>query len=132
MSKRFLFLLIGLLICSSSGCSDSGPQISGTVTLDGTPVENGWVTFIPLVRSGKNAAAQINEGQFHCPIQPGEYRVEIRSSVVVGTVPLYDRDGPTQEVSKESLPRRYNDTSELTVTVEKGRNLKDFELVGAK
>ena len=130
MKNRLLSIIVLMIFCSFAGClgSGSGPEISGTVTLDGELVENGWVTFSPIKQSGSNAACQLNEGKFNCSIEPGEYRVEIRSVVAVETEQSPDAPPDTQDVMKELLPACYNDKSKLSVVVVEGSNKEDFVL----
>ena len=86
------------------------------------------VTFSPIKQSGRNAACQLNEGKFNCSIEPGEYRVEIRSVVAVETEQGPDGPPDTQDGMKELLPACYNDKSKLSVVVVEGSNEEDFVL----
>jgi hypothetical protein len=46
------------------GCGDSTATITGEVTYDGKPVEDGYITFTPADGRGKDAGGQITNGQY--------------------------------------------------------------------
>jgi hypothetical protein len=132
---------VGLLLVGwAAGCgSDDGPNrraISGTVTLDGRPLEGGAILLEPLsFDSGTSTAvgATIRRGEFAIsrdrgPI-PGRYLVRIYASSGV-QAPL--REGQTEKTRRpmvECLPAVYNTRSELHAEVKaRGPNRYRFEL----
>ena len=70
-----------LLLLALVGCSSDGRMaVSGTVTLDGKPLESGAITFLPAPGSeGHSAGGQITNGEFRLPAdhgqKPGKYLV---------------------------------------------------------
>src|SRR5262245_45567977 len=68
----------GLLLC---GCAGSEVSSSGTVTLDGKPLADGDIRFIPIEgTSGPDAGAEIKDGKynaFQTGLAGGKYRVSI-------------------------------------------------------
>lgn len=122
------FGLISLL--GSLGCEDPDVGIiSGTVTVDGTAVEMGSIAFFPRDGKAFTAGSAIDNGAYFSRVPLGELRVEIRVPRQVGEQRLYDvPDSPIQPILRESLPARYNNRSELRITVEPGRSEHDFEL----
>jgi hypothetical protein len=118
------------LILAGAGCSPSGMStVTGEVTLDGEPLKEGLIRFIPPDGAGPTADATISDGHFKATVPPGAKRVEISASRVVGKRKMYDTpDSPVADEVKERLPARYNVKSELTMTVEKGNQEKRFEL----
>lgn len=121
--------LLGL----SAGCGGP-PQatVSGTVTLDGKPVENGTISFYPTANSGQTAGGGIENGQFTLTASPGEMTVLISANKVVGKQKMF-KDGPETDKIIELIPDRYNKTSELKVTLKPGVNENvNFELTTKK
>tara|TARA_R110002095_G_scaffold203734_2_gene185936 strand:- start:30433 stop:30750 length:318 start_codon:yes stop_codon:yes gene_type:complete len=101
------------------------------VTLNGEPVNQGVITFIP---EGKGAAAgtNIESGKFVIPKEtgpsPGEYRVEIDSSVPTGKQ-ILETDGETMvDEFENGIPPRFNRQTELKVTLKTGNNQQLFDL----
>lgn len=85
-----LFFVSALILASSAGCGgSSGPKtvpVTGTVTLDGTPVAGATVTFSPTVTDGGRTSVGVtdNEGKFSllaagagAGVVPGSYMVGI-------------------------------------------------------
>ena len=128
--RAFSFILLAsfVFVC---GC---GPEpnmatITGTVTIDGTPAEKGSISFIPVDGMTPTAGATIEQGKFTSEVPIGESKVEIRVPKVVGKQKLYDTpDSPVQEIMEEVLPAKYNESTELRFTAQKGKNEKAFEL----
>ena len=56
----FLGLLLAFLILA--GCGDSGPaeyDVTGSVTLDGQPIEKGEILFLPAICRGRRRPARL-------------------------------------------------------------------------
>ncbi len=124
-----LVLLIGFL---SSGCSegDELPReaVSGTVTLDGTPLEKGSIQFSPVAGNpgaSIEGGGLITAGKFSIPknpgLVPGNYQVAIYAGGSKGGAKGEKRPetgGPAP--SKEAIPAKYNARTELKEEVKKG------------
>ena len=113
-----LSLLIGLTGC---GGSPAPAQVTGVVTLDGAPVRGATVTFVP--ESGERSSEGMTNaaGEYMLRFTPavdgavvGEHRVEISRT-----------EG---ESERETLPARYNSQTELRETLQRGRQVINFEL----
>jgi hypothetical protein len=64
-----------LAIAFSGGCKESATSISGQVTYNGTPVEEGYISFSPT-GSGRSIAGPIANGAFTiAEAVPGTYTV---------------------------------------------------------
>lgn len=131
-------LLIFMLSCTPAfvgcggGISGEGERVSGTVTVDGDLVESGSIAFKSF-DDKTPAGTSIREGKYEAIVPRGKTRVEIRVPVVVGQRKLYDTpDSPLMDVTRESLPAKYHDQTELELEVVAGGNSKDWELVGIK
>lgn len=123
------FALLGL----TAGCG--GPpraKVSGTVTLDGNPVESGTISFYPTANAGQTAGGGIQDGRYTLDASPGEMTVVISANKVVGKTRMF-KDGPETDKVVELIPERYNKTSELKVTLQPGTNEGvNFELTTKK
>ena len=79
-SANRIVLLLSLPVLLFAGC-DSGATISGQVSFDGQPVEQGWITL--LSADGQTAAAggAIEAGHYHIENVPlGEKVVQVVAS----------------------------------------------------
>lgn len=116
------------------GCGGAESTVSGVVTLDGTPVDLGDVTFYPA-QTGKGQAASgditsggeytIQAGQTG-GLPAGEYLVRVVSR---GEPTPHPQGGPPTP-GKSLLPPRYGDasTSGLRFEVQPGSNEINLEL----
>ena len=126
----------GLLILL--GCSQSGGRqsLEGTVTLDGVPVAEGSIVFLPQAGTkSPTCGGTISEGQFS--IAPaggaacGTFRVEITALRNTGrkVTSFYMGQSIEKDESEQYIPARYNSQSELTAPVtEQGPNRFEFAL----
>ena len=138
-------LLTGCLALGGLGCGgedvDTRPRqaISGEVTLDGKPLEDGELTFDPKSRAeGVPAAGKIVGGHFSIdrnegPV-PGSYFVRI-NAIDPSTVPARAARKPGEPKPFDSpspknlIPLRYNTDTELAAEVKAGSpNTYKFEL----
>ena len=131
MRWRTLALLIALLAGASlaCGCARKPTTITGEVTLDGEPLQQGLITFVPVDGKTPNAAVAIKGGKYRLDAPSGPMRVQINSSRVKGKRKAYDTpDSPLIDVLEERVPARYNATTELTAEVKTGENVFDWPL----
>ncbi len=122
------FLLIG---CGG----ESGPvryHVTGTVTLDGEPLGQGTIFFVPQGDGMAGGSTEISNGAYEFRddkgIAEGAYRVEILSKKKTGQ--KIDGPGPDGKVDEfvSIIPEKYNTASELTATIKAGDNQLDFDL----
>jgi hypothetical protein len=125
-------LFAGLAVCAllAAGCDGSGmADVSGTVTVDGTPIEEGAITFFPIDGQGPTAGGPIKDGKYSVKVPLGKMKVTISQPKAIGKKKLYNTpDSPEGIIWKEALPARYNEQSDLVFDVQSGRNSKDWEL----
>ena len=115
-------IALGLLGCSDR--TDDLPRlaISGTVTLDGKPLERGTIRFEPKPanRQPVQAFGPIEGGGFAIPSAvgptPGSYAVVISSASQEAT-DLEDDPARKVVVKPDPIPPRYNRRSTLTAEV---------------
>ena len=121
-------LLAALLVC---GCSQSTTHgtVHGTVTLDGKPVSNAVVRFVPVDGSSQTASANVSEGEYLLDVPIGLNRVEFSAPKIVGKQKMYDtEDSPEVDVVTELIPERYNIRSELQINVTTGKSHHTHDL----
>ena len=120
-----------VIAAAAAGCSGSGPAtVEGTVTLNGEPLKEGVVTFVPADPTASGTAgAPIKDGKFRAEVPRGEMRVQISAPKVVGKRKAYDTpDSPVVDIVDELIPARYNVQTQLKVTVTSSGQKETFEL----
>ena len=134
MRTRPLTVLLLIGICAA-GCSNPLAEVSGTVTLNGQPVSEGAINFIPVEGTqGAGAGATIRDGKYQVPaasgVTPGKNRVELRAFRSTGKkVKDAGVPGTTEiELRVPAFPPEYNDQSTLVREVRQGSNKIDFEI----
>lgn len=128
-STRFGCLLA--LAVLTVGCSKGPPmgQVTGTVTVDGTPAKSGAIGFFPVDGNSVTTGAAIKDGKYTAEVPVGKVKVEINVTKVVGEKKLYDTpDSKVMPVTAQILPPRYNDRTTLELDVQPGKNEKNYEL----
>ena len=132
----------GLLAMSGcTGGSSNIASVTGTVTINGEPINYASVTFMPT-EGRASVGLTDSEGVYTLNYVIGEkgaligeHKVYVTTRVV--KEPSYGGDSggvkdPVRETGrKELLPKKYCDrgATELTATVEKGSNTIDFPLI---
>jgi hypothetical protein len=132
---RWLELLLGVLaVLPSGGCGDATggrQEISGTVTLQGVPLDEGVIEFFPVGDSSPNniatkSGALIKDGKYFIPkdkgLIPGKYKVVITAGDrKTPDLPADAPPGPTPAtvLSRERIPADYNERSKQFVEVTK-------------
>jgi hypothetical protein len=85
--------------------------ISGRVTLDGQPLSEAAIQFIPAMPGVRKTSCEVQCGTYHLPAEnglaPGEYRVD-----VIDLPPLTHATTP-----RRPFPSRYSNHSPLSITV---------------
>jgi hypothetical protein len=136
-----LVLVLPLVTCG--GCAhqntsgDTLPRVavSGSVTLDGTPLPAGSIQFVPQsaeAGKGVTASAEITNGKFAIekdqgPV-PGKYHVSI-SSLHGAVVKPNEQPGGPPKREPEKVPAQYNTRTTLVKDVTAGGpNTLDFAL----
>jgi hypothetical protein len=106
--------------------------VSGTVTLDGTLLDEATITFVPETGGQRQAAwAPIAGGKYiidsSSGLGTGQFRVEIRA--VRSGSDRANPNEPTLMTAKEIVPSKYNNKSELTAEIKSGENTASFDLM---
>jgi hypothetical protein len=130
--RFFTPLALALL---AAGCSDGKTEVSGTVRLNGQPIQEGSINFIPIDGNrGPGAGAVITDGKYHIPrtggVTPGKNRVEIRAFRNNGRK-VQDPTGKPGTLADErspAFPAEFNDKSTLVREVRPGSDTIDFDI----
>jgi hypothetical protein len=123
---------LAVFLFAAAGCSQ-GPEyypVSGTVTLDGKPLEHGGILFVDISGRYGPDPGRIEDGHFHFKAKAGKKRVEISASkIFVGGA----KGAGGEPVPEEFLSQEYNTQSKLTGEVKpEGPNEFEFKLHGRK
>jgi hypothetical protein len=122
------------MVClAATSCGPSQTIVTGTVTLDGAPLDQAGIEFHGSGEGGFTGQAFTDaNGQYRAKVTASPLVVVIRATKVVGTQKEPDIPGGTpQPVVEQYLPARYSDRlkSELRVTpVEGDVVVADFAL----
>jgi hypothetical protein len=127
--------LLVVVVAAAAGCGSSGPEIAyvtGRVTMDGKPLPNATVVFIP--ENGRPAGARTDEnGEYVLNFTEGRQgAIPGKNAIRITTLREAEQDENGKTVlpaSPETIPPEYNTNSTLTFTVEPGkRNVANFDL----
>jgi hypothetical protein len=111
----------------AGGCGSSVSTVSGSVTVDGKPLEKGTISYVPADSNGSPVTAEVAGGKYEVLVSAGKKFVQISAPVVVGKRKQYEGpDAPYDEFTDESLPEKYNSKTTLTFDVQPGKNSKDW------
>jgi hypothetical protein len=136
--RNALWLAMVLAACiglTIAGCGGGSPQgrlaISGQVTFEGQPLDQGSIQFTPLdSESGISGGAIIQNGSYTIEAEkglaPGKYRVRIFSAEASGEAE--EMPGMSEEAPKERIPAQYNVESTLEADVSGDKTTFDFKL----
>lgn len=143
------YLALGFLFLCQVGCGPQGDQpelgeVTGTITLDGTPLAGVAVVFQP--DNGRPSRGMTDaEGKYELTYirqtkgaKVGPHRVEVapseegESEESEEETESGDEEGQNAaskpKSGKRAVPARYNTKSELKVEVKSGKNTFDFAL----
>jgi len=125
------WLLLSGVLLWNPGCNstDGKGVVKGTVTVDGNPLAEGVVRFVPIAGDAPTASADVTNGDFRASVPTGASRIEISAPKIVGTQKMYDSPkSPTVDIVEELLPAKYNVQSELRLDVKPGSQTAMFQL----
>jgi hypothetical protein len=131
-----LAAIFALSVPSGCGPSTDRLAVSGRVSLDGQPLDNGSIRFTSLGENLVSSGTLIKDGRYRIPrdkgLLPGEYRVEI-SSPDNDAPPVMQRSSPKDPgipTAVDRIPPGYNINSDQRVQVDREKdNAFDFDIV---
>ena len=126
-SLAFALLLTPVLLI---GCGSDGPttyEVSGTVTFEGTPVEEGEIIF----RSADGVT-----GSWAGKIIAGKYTIQSTNGQKSVSITAYEKtdsdfkaeSGEDAKIVTMYIPEKYNKKTELTAEITSETNEYDFDL----
>lgn len=136
MTRIAVFSLL-IAICAIAGCGDPNMppvgEVHGQVTLNGQPVADCQVEFVPLAGGRSSSAMTDNNGQYVLKYKGnaegallGKHRVRL---VTARGATRDDHGRVTKPGIKEKLPKEYNEETTQEVEVTDGDNPIDFTIV---
>lgn len=133
---RFLFPLatLSLTLALFSGCGPSGPvyyKVTGKVTFNGAPVEEGVVAYENFEKGYANSAKLGAGGEYELTAPEGEYVVTILPiEVEVSAGP--DSPPTTEYKDVDNIPMKYHASDmsgfSAAVTADETKNKFDFDM----
>ena len=128
------------LAAALAGCSgDTGPTdavarvpVSGSVTMDGTPLPQGTIQFVPAKGSSAvTVVTEITDGKYAFDRtsgpSPGKYLVSV-STRVAPKLKEGEAPGGTPKLPPETIPAQYNAKTKLEAEIKEGASTQDFAL----
>ena len=134
---EILFIAVTMAAAGCGGASRAG--VSGTVTVNGQPLEAGDISFAPVApQGGPTAGAAIVRGRYKVSAEqgllPGEYKVQVHAFRGTGKKTWDGMGEPSAPASQKHyveemeqyIPAAYNDATELRARVVAGKT-NDFK-----
>ncbi len=137
-SRRLFLAMAVAALAAISGCGAKSDrfEVSGTVTLDGQPLDDAAIRLTSLGVDKASAGAVIQGGEFRIPqdkgLRAGDYQVEINAPDNEGPPVMSPGPGGGIPTARERVPAEYNVNSEKTITVTAdGDNHCVFDIVSS-
>jgi hypothetical protein len=124
-------LVVALATIAGCGAGTKVLDVEGTVTLDGKPLAEGDISFIPLDKTQGGEGGKIKDGKYRMNAKPGTNRVEIRAVREVPGKKMPSAAGPgapAEAVMEQAVGPDYNEKSKLQAEVEAGKTTHNFEV----
>lgn len=104
--------------------------ITGSVTLDGAPLDSGTISFDPVDENGTKSGAAVTDGKFEIPeekgLPPGTYTVRLYSAAEGAPAEAMPGESTVQQ---ERIPAAWNTSSKEQIVVEEGAdNVFSFDV----
>jgi hypothetical protein len=132
-ARLFFICSVSALLCFTViGCSSSG-SVEGNVTIDGTPVDGGEISFTKQLDKGNATTLRgsIDSGKYSVKSStfvPGEYTVVILWNKKTGKQ-IMSSDPPNKiDETIQMIPKKYNTESTTKVDLKAGTNTQNFDL----
>lgn len=120
--NRIAAVVLAIVVLGvTSGCGPQRIAVEGRVTLEGRPLDEAALLFVPVSGGQKKTGAAIVDGRFELSVEngllPGRYRVE-----VIDNPPLKPSHADaTGFRPRREFPYRYANESSLWVTIKPDR-----------
>jgi hypothetical protein len=127
-SRVCLILAVAALGCGGGGDGPRTYSVSGTVSYDGKPIEEGRIQFRNTGSDGRAYSAEIKNGNYQMMSEAGSMKVEIIASRVVPGKMQKSEDGEMVPVREMFIPAKYNSQTTLTTEVKPQSQNIPFDL----
>lgn len=134
MARVYHMLLICVVVSTLlTGCpSNNGPpryKISGKVTYQGQPVEEGNITFADTTTGQVNEGPLGAGGTYSTELPAGSYKVSV-APPLIETKPTADTPPDLVPKKVNNIPKKYwvQETSGFTADIAKDKRTFDFDL----
>jgi hypothetical protein len=126
-----------LLLVVAAGCGQGATSsLTGTCSYGGAPIEEGQIRLFPIDGTpGHGAATRIEQGRYAfaptAGLFAGEYLVAVSATRATGRMLAGEGLPGEPDMVPEILqyiPERYNQDSQLRITLKPGENEHDFTL----
>ncbi|MCA9191415.1 MAG: hypothetical protein KDB03_06630 [Planctomycetales bacterium] len=129
LEKALRILIVLGLLTFGLGCQNPTSTVSGTVSVNGEPLTNGWIEIENADGMGRTIDSQITDGRFEIPqVEVGPKIVRILARKFADGL---DSDSATTESTdsgQQYLPGKYNALTELTLDVVAPKTQQDYNL----
>lgn len=105
--------------------------VTGTVTFDGKPVEEGRIQFREFGGEQRSFSGSIENGAYAVETATGAMRVEVRASRLIPGKFDESNPGEKEPMGEMYIHEKYNSCSELTSDVPAGGSAIDFTLTSS-
>ncbi|MEW4564589.1 hypothetical protein AB1K70_18760 [Bremerella sp. JC770] len=120
------------LLIGCGGPASTAVPISGTVTVEGQPIEGGLITFLSPDGQTPAAGAPIQNGTYQAEVEPGQKKIMVLGTKVVGEELVLKGvpDSGTREKIETITHPNYNakHLTPLTATVSTANEEINFDL----
>ena len=111
-----------------AGCGPRTATVSGSVTIDGTPLDGGTIAFAAAEGNAPPVSTNVTAGRYSVTMVAGKKKVQISAPGPKKQVPVYQGSTQMMDVGgPERLPAKYNSATTLTFDAKGGSETKDWE-----
>ena len=131
MATRFLFAIV--LAPLLLGCGSSETVVTGSVTVNGQPLRQGYITFFPTAGTKATCGAEVIDGQYQVkPLIPGPRRVVIAGTPNVQVVTHGNGPATLKIAPSANAVSPQAKGNQQVVEIKQGKQTLDFALQNPK
>lgn len=136
MKRLILLFVISLPTLGLLGCSEKSSElkVTGSVTINGEPIDNGTISFVADDGVAATGGGVIKDGTYTAFVTPGAKTVMVTGNRKIGEEPEYQGvdDSPMRPIYQTVTPAAYNAAhlSTLKADISEAQDGLDFQLTG--
>lgn len=131
MGRAVVLGVAACLTALAAGCGNSGQKlhkVSGKVTFEGEPVQEGQVVF-KRTTDQKEWSGAIKSGSYELNCEEGDMKVQIvASKTIEGKFDTTSNPGHKEPLRTMYIPKKYNSETTLTAKVDAATTNVPFDL----